>query len=332
MARTWTPDDILQLASSYQPACILAAAADLELFAVMGLGPFSADEAAEKLQADQRGMTILLDALAALQLLDKSGDSYTLAPGIVDALSHHIAASVLAMAQHQANCLRRWSMLAWSVRSGRPPEQRPSIRGADADYASFIEAMDNVSAPVAATVVADLGELSFRHLLDIGGASGSWTIAFLRAHADANATIFDLPHVIPQAEARIARAGLSHRVTLAAGDYFTDPLPAGADLAWVSAIVHQNSRQQNRALFERIGQALQPGGRILIRDILMEENRIEPVRGALFAVNMLTGTEQGGTYTFNELAEDLQAGGFDEPDIARQADDMSSVVSARLPA
>lgn len=331
MARTWTTEDILQIASSYQPACILAAAADLELFDTMGLGPFSVAETAEKLQADARGIAILLDALAALQLLDKAGDSYTLTPGVADALTRGTASNVLAMAQHQANCLRRWSRLAQTIKTGRPPERIPSIRGADSDYASFIEAMDNASAPVAATVVADLGALHFHHMLDVGGASGSWTIAFLRAHPDATATIFDLPTVIPQADARITQAGLAHRVKLAGGDYFTDPLPGGADLAWISAIIHQNSRQQNRDLFARVHKALQAGGQVLIRDILMDESRTHPIRGALFAVNMLTGTEQGGTYTFDEVADDLEASGFIDPRIARKAEDMSSVIAAQKP-
>ena len=64
----------------------------------------------------------------------------------------------------------------------------------------------------------------------------------------------------------------------------------------------------------------------------MEESRIQPVRGALFAVNMLTGTEGGGTFTFSELAEDLRTSGFADVKIARKSDDMSSVVSARKPA
>ena len=89
-----------------------------------------------------------------------------------------------------------------------------------------------------------------------------------------------------------------------------DALPPGADLAWVSAIVHQNTRAQNRALFTAVFEALTPGGRIAIRDILMEEDRTRPVAGALFAVNMLVATQGGGTFTLAELREDLVAAGF----------------------
>jgi hypothetical protein len=99
----------------------------------------------------------------------------------------------------------------------------------------------------------------------------------------------------------------------------------------VSAIVHQNSRAQNRVLFTAVRAALAPGGRVAIRDILMEEDRTRPVAGALFAVNMLAATEGGGTFTFAELQEDLVAAGFAEVSLARQDEAMNSIVVARKP-
>jgi Glucose-regulated metallo-peptidase M90/O-methyltransferase domain len=98
-------------------------------------------------------------------------------------------------------------------------------------------------------------------LLDVGGASGTWTIEFLRANPSGSATIFDLPPVIPLAEKRLKEAGLSGRVKLVKMNFCTDQLPKGCDLAWVSAIVHQNSRLQNRRLFRRVYRAMNAGGR-----------------------------------------------------------------------
>jgi hypothetical protein len=291
--------------------------------------PFSAADAATTLHCDLRGITVLLDALAALQLIDKQGERYTVPPAVADLLTHGKPGSQLAMVQHQANCLRRWSNLARIVKTGQVVPRTPSIRGEAADWASFIEAMDNISGPLAPRLVADLQPLAFSHLLDVGGGSGTWTIAFLRANSAARATIFDLPHVIPQARDRIAAAGLADRVTLSPGDFYTDPLPHGADLAWVSAIVHQNSRQQNRDLFTRVFAALASGGQILIRDFIMDSSRTKPVGGALFAVNMLAGTQGGGTFTFDELRDDLASAGFTDAKLLRRDDTMHSVLAAR---
>jgi SAM-dependent methyltransferase len=207
--------------------------------------------------------------------------------------------------------------------------RKPSIRGEAADNASFIEAMNNISGPIADEVVRDLGELRFNRLLDVGGASGTWTAAWLRAHPNAKATIFDLPAVIPMAEARIKALGISGRVDLVGGDFERDPLPAGADLAWVSAIIHQNSREQNRKLFRAVHEALAGDGRLLIRDVIMEDNRVSPAYGALFATNMLVATEGGGTFTIREVEDDLRTAGFGEVSILRRDPAMNSIVSAR---
>ncbi|MGO8928159.1 MAG: methyltransferase [Limisphaerales bacterium] len=327
----WTAEEILALGRSYQGAAALAAAADLDLFSALAQAPLGAADLARALECDLRALTILLDALVALRLLEKLSGLYALPAGLSACLTHDGTQSILAMAQHQGHCLRNWAQLGLVVKTGQPAEPMPGVRGEAGDQEAFIGAMHNVSAPNADQVIRAVQPLQFRHLLDIGGASGTWTIAFLRASPSAQATIFDLPHVIPMARRRLVAAGLDQRVKLVAGDFATDALPTGADLAWVSAIVHQNSRAQNRALFSGVFAALAPDGRIAIRDILMEEDRTRPVAGALFAVNMLVATEGGGTFTFAELREDLVAAGFAEIALARQDEAMNSIVVARRP-
>jgi hypothetical protein len=329
--KTWTDDSLLELGRSYQAAAVFAAAADLDLFDALAHDALPARELARKLHCDLRGLVIVLDALAALRLLTKRAGSYSLPVGSAAYLTSDGPHSILAMAQHQANCLRRWTQLATTVKTGRPVMCIASLRGKAGDAAAFIGAMHNVSAPIANQVIRAIQPLRFRHLLDLGGASGTWTLAFLRAFPSAQGTLFDLPHVIPMARRRLQAAGLLHRVKLVAGDFMADKLPSGADLAWVSAIVHQNSRVQNRALFTTVFQALLPGGHIAIRDILMDSTRTHPLAGALFAVNMLVSTDAGGTFTFDELREDLQAAGFIQPLVRRHDEAMNSVVVGRNP-
>jgi len=188
--------------------------------------------------------------------------------------------------------------------------------------------MHTYSRPAVDQLVARLGPPKFRHLLDVGGASGTWTLAFLRAVPDARATVFDLPDAITQARGRIARSEFGERIDLVAGDFYRDDLPTGADFAWLGAIVHQHSRAHNRELFAKAHAALEPGGTVAIRDVVMEACRTRPAAGALFAINMLVNTASGATFTFDELAEDLQAAGFSNPEWTVRSDDMNSVVTA----
>jgi hypothetical protein len=327
----WTVEALLELGRSYQGATVLGAAADLDVFTALAAGPRTAADLARELACDLRGLSTLLDALAALRLLQKDGAVYTLPDGLAATLTPAGPQSILAMCQHQAHCLRNWAQLARVVKTGRPADPLPGVRGETGQQEAFIGAMHNISAPQADRVIAAVQPLVFERLLDIGGASGTWTIAFLRACPAARATLFDLPHVIPMARRRLAEAGLAQRVELVAGDFYADPLPRGADLAWVSAIVHQNSRAQNRELFGKVFAALVPGGRVAVRDVLMEPERTRPVAGALFAVNMLVATPGGGTFTFAELEADLQSAGFVQAACVRQDEAMNSVVVARRP-
>jgi len=238
--------------------------------------------------------------------------------------------SVMAMLQHQANCLRRWARLPWTVRSGVPDQPGPSLRGEDADRESFIEAMHVVARDVADPLIQEIHPGNVRCVLDLGGASGSWTLAWLKAEPAARAIIFDLPHVIPMARARLAATPFADRVTLVPGDFESDALPRGADLVWVSAIIHQNSPEQNRALYRRIAQALEPRGWIYIRDMVLEASRTAPVAGALFAVNMLAGTAGGNSYSLPDIQDALQAAGFVDVELVRRDDGMHSIVRARV--
>jgi len=100
------------------------------------------------------------------------------------------------------------------------------------------------------------------------------------------------------------------RVNLVPGDFYKDELPTGHDLAFISAIIHQNSPEQNISLYEKAFRSLNSGGRVVIRDYVMSEDRTSPADGALFAINMLVGTQGGGTYSFNEIKQGLSKAGF----------------------
>lgn len=331
MNKTWTSHDLGEMSRQYQAACVLTAAADLDLFNELIGPPQTSDELAGKLGSNPRATAILLDALAALGLLVKENSHYSLAPGVAENLTAGIPGNVLAMTQHQGSCLRRWAQLSRVVKTGKPAERTFGVRGEKGDQASFIEAMDNLSGPRAEQIVRELGPLTFTRLLDVGGASGTWTIAFLNIQPAATATLFDLPHVIPMAERRLTKAEVLDRVTLVPGNFSTDPLPAKADLVWISAILHQDPRSENRKLLAKAYQSLEPGGRVLIRDVLMESTRTTPVGGALFAINMLTATDGGWTFTFDELREELESVGFQKVTHLRKDDWMDNVVSARKP-
>ncbi len=193
---------------------------------------------------------------------------------------------------------------------------------------AFIGAMHAVGKSLSQEI-ADFYDLSrFKQLLDIGGASGTYTIAFLNKNPGMKATIFDLRNVIGLAKKRIKDEGLGRRVKFVAGDFYNDALPEGADLALLSAIIHQNSPKQNLALFKKIHRALVRRGVLLIRDHIMDESRTNPPAGTVFAINMLVNTRSGDTYTFREVRDALEKAGLSSVRLLRTGQKMDCLVEA----
>jgi ubiquinone/menaquinone biosynthesis C-methylase UbiE len=147
-------------------------------------------------------------------------------------------------------------------------------------------------------------------MLDLGGGSGDYAMAFVRAKEDLRATVFDRPEVIPLTQEYIKQERLADRIDTVAGDFHKDDLGAGYDLVFMSAITHIYSERQNKALFKKAFNALNLGGRLIIKDVIMDEDRTSPMSGALFALNMLVATDSGDTYTESEIGKWMEASGF----------------------
>jgi cyclopropane fatty-acyl-phospholipid synthase-like methyltransferase len=169
--------------------------------------------------------------------------------------------------------------------------------------------MHRNAAARAPLVVHTAGIEGARRMLDVGGGSGAYAIAFARASRDLRVEVFDLPTVLPIARGHIEAAGLADRITTRSGDLRTDDFGSGFDLVLLSAICHMLGPAANRNLLERCFAALSPGGRVLIQDFILEADRTSPTSAALFALNMLVGTPEGSTYTSEEYQSWLGAAG-----------------------
>jgi len=321
-------------AHSYQNVCVIGAAAELDLFTPLIRSPLTAAGLAKQRETDLRATVMLLDALAALDILQKSDDAeslYSVRSEFCEQLDIDHPKTFIPMLRHRLNCIRQWVELAQVLKSGRPQQRGVSILGPEEDYRSFVLAMNSVGITFAIDVVDSLekaGCLNFKHLLDVGGASGTYTREMLQRMPQTKATIFDLPPAIEEARKRFGGTKFESRLRLVAGDFYVDDLPTGCDFAWVSAIIHQFNREHAQSLYKKVYKAIDTGGVIAVRDFVMNANRTEPLDGTMFAINMLTATQNGMCYTFDEIKADLEAAGFTKVCYAVPADTMGAVVTA----
>jgi hypothetical protein len=314
---------------SFMKSRVIITASELDLFTALDEQPATAVEMASTRKLDPKATTRILDCLITMDLLSKEGETYRVTKTGALLSSRHDQ-TILPMILHMGQLWKTWTRLTEVVREGSPEKQEKEERS-DAGRAAFIGAMHSIGQDLSVEIARAYNPQRFTKMLDVGGASGTYIIAFLRENPHIKATLFDLEPVIPLARKRIESEGLTDRVSFVDGDFYKDDLPGGHDLVLLSAIIHQNSIDENIDLYRKAFHALTPGGAILIRDHIMNDARTKPPAGAMFAINMLVNTSGGDTYTLEEVKDGLEKAGFVNVRLVRTGERMDSLVEARKP-
>ena len=331
MPTAMNPNTLLPMVTKFQESRILLTAAEMDVFTLLENNPLSAGEISEKTKATERGIALLLNAVVSLGLLEKKEEKYSCTAEVAAALSTASKTSVMPFVKLAAGGWKRWSDLTDIVRHGKGQIKGPAFDIDPGEQEAFTGAMHAAAYKLAPAIVAAIEPGKAEKLLDIGGGSGSYTQAFLEASPGLTSTIFDLPSVISLAENRLAATGLLDRITLVGGDFYKDDLPTGYDLALLSAVIHQNGPEQNTELYRKIFQALQPGGRLVVRDHIMNAEHTQPTGGAFFAVNMLVVTAGGRTYSYEEIKSSLASVGYININLIQPDERMTGLVEGFKP-
>ena len=303
-----TPGDLFEISGYYWKTCTLHAAVKLDIFTAMGNRQLSADEIAGRIEAEPRAVAMLLNALVAMELLEKKNDRFTSTPSGRTLLSKESEQYIGYMIMHHHHLVQSWSKLDVAVKSGKPVRGDASF-GDEEKRESFLMGMFNIAMGTAPTVAADITLGDKKRLLDLGGGPGTYAIHFCKANPELEATIFDLATTRPFAEKTVARFDLSDRIDFKPGNYLTDEIPGRYDVAWLSHILHGEGPEECLEIIRKAISVLEPGGLIIIHDFILENSMDGPLFPALFSLNMLLGTQSGQSYSQAQLEEMLKKNG-----------------------
>jgi SAM-dependent methyltransferase len=307
--RLTSPEALLETISAFRLSRIILTAFELEVFSILGGKKSTSAYIAKLAKTDPRGMDRLLNALCALGLLKKKNGNYANTTISKKFLTKG-QPNFLAGLGHSADLWNRWSTLTQAVIKGGTVIERSALKRKEKRLQGFIAAMHERASAQADETIKWLDLTEVYRTLDIGGGSGAYSIALVRAKKDIRATVFDLADVIPLTRTYVKKSGVASQIDFIEGDFNRDDFGFGYDLILLSAIIHMNSLQKNLNLFKKAVKAINPGGQLVIQDYFMSEDRIRPAPGAFFALNMLVGTEAGDTYTEREVRRLMKEAGF----------------------
>jgi len=299
---------IWEIARGFQPSRVLLTALELGVFETLGDGKLTSAQVASKIGADERATDRLMNALVALELLTKDGDAFANSPDAREFLIPGKPGFIGGLG-HTANLWETWSTLTEAVRQGTSVYERQAEERAEF-VKPFIAAMHFNSSRMAPQILAQIDLTGVKRVLDVGGGSGAYSIAFCRANPEIRAVVFDMPDVVPLTQDYAAQAGMSDRISTTTGDFTKDEMGRDFDLAFMSHILHSNSPSENAELIKRAWRALRPGGQIVVQEFVVDEGRTTPAWAVLFALNMLVGSKAGDTYTEREITAWFADAGF----------------------
>ena len=283
----------------------LAAGIKLNVFDVIQ-NIHSIKEIADELKLKIDALERLLNALVAMELLEKKEDSYFNKPISVKFLikeSKGYYGDFILMNEESDDS---WKELDKIIINGSSIIENHRERLAKE---GFTKAMHN-NAQAPARAISDLLDFGDKkHLLDIGGGSGAFSIILTNKYENLKATVIEQPAVCKTIKEYIEKEGNVDKVSILEGDYFQVEYPSH-DIALFGQIFHSNSKDQNAFLLKKVFDKLEENGIVIITEFLLDEDKTSPLFPALFSLNMLKQTKEGRAYTFSEIESWLKDVGF----------------------
>jgi SAM-dependent methyltransferase len=311
-----TPERLLQFTFGFAPPLIIEAAIRHRVFDVLDENAKTIEDVCAETRTSRRGLRAILNALVGLGLLAKDNQGrYALTPESATFLvsgkpTFHGAFFLLT----SEPMLSEWRKLYEIVRSGRPAQHINRAQDGVPFFLRFVEEIFPIHYPAAQRlgealrVAKAAGPLS---VLDIAAGSGVWSIALAQQSPHVRVTAVDWAGVIPITQKVTARHGVADRFLFVEGDLLEADFGSGHSIATAGHILHSEGEERSRLLLKKTFDALAPGGRMAIAEILVDANRTAPLPALMFAVNMLVNSDQGDTFSLGEINGWLRDAGFE---------------------
>lgn len=304
----------MQIGFAYGPPLIIGAACANKLFDALASGPKTAAQVSKDTGASERGVRILMNALIGLELLRKEGDRYALTPESEAFLVSNRPGTLAGFfPMSMRRLIPHWLELDELVRSGRPSEARNQEKQGTNFFSELVENIIPMSYG-AAQALGEYLQVAKRstplRVLDVAAGSGIWGIALAQKSPNVEVTAVDWSGMIPTTRRITGKFGVSGQFKYIEGDIGEVDFGTGYDVATLGHILHSEGAERSRQLLQKTGRSLKSGGTIAIAEWLVNDERTEPFPSLMFAVQMLVNTEEGDTFSFNEIKGWLEQAGF----------------------
>ena len=301
--------DIINKIDQLEEANILISALDFNVFSVLQKKSLPVKQVASLTKTKLEGMEILLNALAAMGVLNKNKNTFRNTAVTYKYFCQTSPDFRVGTVMLKMDSRGEYEKLSNIIKKGRDykvfeSDDDPKFRHL------FTYAMHERSELSADKLADAVSQKRVGKLLDLGCGPGSYTAAILKKDKTATATLMDRAAAIKVARKLCKTQSVYNRLHFVSGDFFDDELGGGYDTVLMSNIIHIYNATENKTIFEKINKALKKGGRFVLYDLFLNNSKTGPYDAALFAITMLLYTKTGKSYAFGEVESLLRNAGF----------------------
>ena len=296
---------------------VLFAASELDVFTQIHAGHTTVDALAAACGVQREPLRMVLEWCVADGTLTSDGGHYRNTPATFAYLVKGQPAYAANGLKYAQDLYPAWGGLAGLVRTGRPAIDPDSILGDDkAKTRAFIYAMHERARGLGSVLPAGVDFSGRRHLLDVGGGPGTYSIALVQKVPGMRSTVLDLPGVLEITREIVEANGCRGRIALLPGNYLTTPFGAGYDALLMSGMMHREHESECRLLLGKAFTALDSGGLLVVSDVFFEDDRKNSPPFALsFALNMMLTSHHGSAHAKTEMSRWMTEVGFTGIDV-----------------
>jgi precorrin-6B methylase 2 len=335
------PSKIMQVGMGFWASKTLLTAINMGLFTHLAEKELTGQQIKAKLGLHERSLYDFLDTLVALGFLQRSGLKDTASYNnsidsdlFLDKTKQSYVGGMLQMSNNRLYGF--WNDLEEGLKTGKPQNETKkggasifeALYGDQEKLREFLQAMGSIQMGNFMKLSKAFDFSNFNTHCDLGGAGGYLAAQIAMNNPHMSCVSFDLPQVAPVATENIAMMGLSDRVSVQSGDFFTSDIPK-ADVITMGNVLHDWGTQDKKVLIKKAYDALPHGGALVVIENIIDDNRNKNAFGLMMSLNMMIETPEGYDFSFADFNEWAKEIGFTETSIMPLTGPSSAVIGIK---
>lgn len=331
-----TAEEVSNIAFGFMASKAMFAGLHLDVFTHLAAGPKTCKNLSEIVGVPANRIVTLMNALNGVGLVELDGNLYANSSGAEAFLSRESKYDFgdylrFQIDQQMYPFLGQLNEVLDGSLSSDAVDSYQHWMSNPEQAALYSNAQHSGSLGPGRTIARTVDLSGAKSLLDVAGGTGAMTIRLLEANPDLTSTIIDFPNVSEIGWRFITEANMTNRVRYIPSNALNVEWPSEQDAILMSYLFSGVPGVEVPRLVQYAFDSLVPGGKFLVHDFMVNDDRTGPVLAALWQLQHMAFTPDAHSVTAGWLKAEMKKVGFIDIQDIQIIQGLTQLVHARKP-